>query len=397
MVAVAVSPISPTHRIQDAEMLTHVAKEKCLAISAVNFTEGGPLTVLREFVQAASEVLEADWSIVVFVHDRQLIAPAANVIAIEIPYTKRSWLRRLWFEFYQLRGFAKTLRPSLWVSLHDITPNVGVSRQAVYCHNPAPFYKLRFRDAYFDPILLAFRIAYSWVYRLNINKNRVVIVQQEWLRTEFEKWTNAQVEIVVAHPSVASLKFVKGQRRERYRNLIFLYPALPRVFKNMELLCRAARRLELNSAWSSQIILTIDGSENRYARWLRRQFADLRSVKFIGLQTEDQMVEQYRNADCLLFPSRLETWGLPITEAKERGLPMFVADLPYARQSVGNYDQAEFIDIDSHDSLADKLLQFQDGKFEFRVSTESIPAAPFVAGWSELVSFITKDAESKKS
>ena len=36
-----------------------------MVVSAVNFTEGGPLTVLREFVAAACETLPLEWNIVV--------------------------------------------------------------------------------------------------------------------------------------------------------------------------------------------------------------------------------------------------------------------------------------------------------------------------------------------
>ncbi len=363
---------------------------RCLVVSAVNFTEGGPLTVLQDFVRAACETLPEGWKIVALVHDRRLLSNE-RVQTIEVPYTKHSWLRRVWFEWYELRGYSQRLRPNLWVSLHDISPNVGRVRQAVYCHNPAPFFRIRFRDAFLEPSLLIFRFAYKWLYRFNIKKNYAVIVQQSWMRAQFRKWTDANTRILVAHPSEPRQAATQRVRSGSHADVNFLYPALPRVFKNFELLCLAARHLERTGGWNGSMIFTIDGTENRYARWLTKHYGDLNTIKFIGRQSRGDMLLRYSEADCLLFPSRLETWGLPITEAKQRGLPMFVADLPYARESVGTYDKADFIDVDDHVALAAKLTAFQHGEFRFRSAHGEAPDPPFVSGWGNLIEALTKD------
>ena len=362
---------------------------RCLVVSAVNFTEGGPLTVLRAFVDAACEVLPAEWEVVVFAHDSRLLT-AARARVIAVPYTKHSWLRRLWVEWHEFRGHAGELRPDLWVSLHDISPNVGRARQAVYCHNPSAFYPVRLQDAFFEPSLLLFRVAYAWLYRINLSRNRAVIVQQAWMREEFRKWIKAPTEIIVAHPAARADDEGQGVSATRSAApATFLYPALPRAFKNVELLCRAVEHLESDSQWQSQLVLTIDGAENRYARWLKSRFGKLATIRFAGRQTPEQMQTRYAEADCLLFPSRMETWGLPITEAKQHHLPMFVADLPYARETVGSYPAVEFIDIDDYRALASKLLAFQQGQFRFHPVQAVPPQPPFVSDWANLILRLT--------
>src|ERR1700730_19419666 len=112
----------------ETEGKQHVTRR--LVISAVNLTEGGTLTVLRDFVHAACEKLSAEWDIVVFVHDRRLIN-ASRPRLIEMPSSKRYWLLRLWTEWVRFGFYARQLAPALWVSLHDISPNVGAVRQAV--------------------------------------------------------------------------------------------------------------------------------------------------------------------------------------------------------------------------------------------------------------------------
>jgi glycosyltransferase involved in cell wall biosynthesis len=103
------------------------------------------------------------------------------------------------------------------------------------------------------------------------------------------------------------------------------------------------------------------------------------------------MRARYAEADCLLFPSRLETWGLPISEAKQRRLAMFVADLPYARETVGSYDRADFVDISDHRAFAAKLLAFQRNEFRFQQHRAAPPDAPFAPDWDALVRELTEE------
>jgi glycosyltransferase involved in cell wall biosynthesis len=364
-----------------------------MVVSAVNFTEGGPLTILREFVAAACEMLPLEWNIVVFVNNQGLLE-LKRPRYIEVPAAKNSWLRRLYVEWFGFAAYAKELRPDLWVSLHDITPRIGAIRQAVYCHNPLPFYRLRLREMWLEPRSILYRLFYSILYRVNLGRNAAVIVQQSWMREQFRGWVGAATKIIVSHPVVDLPPVVlETTRSESMGGVTFVYPALPRVFKNIEIICRAARELEGEQRWRSKIVLTIDGTENRYARWLLRRFGDLRTVRFAGRQTAQQMNALYRTADCLIFPSLLETWGLPITEAKTFGMPMLVADLPYAHETVGNYDCVDFIDVYDFVELGRKMMAFQESRAAFGFARRAAPIAPFAADWRELLSLLVEDID----
>ena len=133
-----------------------------LVISAINLTEGGPLTVLNDCVAAAIELLEEHWDVVVLVNDRALVKmPGATII--EFPHSKHYWLLRLYYEWWHFRSLSKKLKPDLWLSLHDITPWVQARRQAVYCHNPAPFYQMTIREAWLEPKFLLFNLFYRYL------------------------------------------------------------------------------------------------------------------------------------------------------------------------------------------------------------------------------------------
>ena len=92
----------------------------------------------------------------------------------------------------------------------------------------------------------------------------------------------------------------------------------------------------------------------------------------------------YTEADCLIFPSKLETWGMPITEFKSTGKPILAADLPYAQETVGEYGRAAFFNIKSDAELAEMMKQAAIGEPVFQPTVERPIAPPFSRNWEEL-------------
>jgi glycosyltransferase involved in cell wall biosynthesis len=357
-----------------------------LVISAVNFTEGGPLTVLREAVDAATTHFP-DWEVIVAVNRVGLIPPS-RAREIAFPETKSSWLRRLYLEWFGFRRLSRELKPDVWLSLHDITPRVEASRQYVYCHNPAPFCTATVPLEKLDRSFRLFRRFYGLLYRCFIHRNAAVIVQQQWLRDQFKKRFGVR-QVIVAHPTSAVDHVAQQCLSSLPRT--FFYPAFPRVFKNIELLGECAARLETNPAWSGKILITMDGSENAYARTMRERYGHLRSLVFLGLQDRLQMEALYSECDTVIFPSLLETWGLPISEAKARKIPVLAADLSYARESVGNYYAVRFFDPQDAESLAQLLLNLHLGAEIFGAVRSPAPDAPFAKDWKSLLNMILSD------
>ena len=356
-------------------------KTKTVVISAVNFTEGGPLTILRDCLASASQYLPSDWKIIALVHDKNLV-DVPRVELISVPHTKHSWVMRLYYEWIVFRRISKVLKPDLWFSLHDITPRVIARRQVVYCHNPSPFYKLSLRDALFEPSFLLFNLFYKYLYRIFIHRNKWVIVQQAWLRDAFNKLFNT-LPIIVAYPSVniAETNIAAAQSGEK---VIFFYPALPRVFKNFEVIGEAAKILASKGISGYEIRITISSNENRYSKWLYASYGNLPNLHFIGRQDKLGVSKQFQMASTVLFPSKLETWGLPISEAKAYGKNMLVADLPYAKETVGNYKNVTFFDPVDAALLAELMLATIENRLQPSGNVGCEPNAPFVANWEAL-------------
>lgn len=356
--------------------------KKRVVVSAVSFTEGGPLTILNSCLSSFKKQFGETWEMTALVHNASLVN-VEGIEFLEFPLAKRSWLARLYYEWWAFSALSKQLKPDLWLSLHDITPRVHTSRQAVYCHNPSPFYRLPWQEAWMDKRLFVFSLLYKWVYGLGIRKNKMVIVQQSWMREAFHQMYG-NLPVLVAHPELDDAKQELQSATIQNQNFVFFYPALPRVFKNYEVIAQAVELLLTRSISNFEVRFTAHPDENEYTAWIAGNYSSPQHIVWLGRQTVEQMRQQYQEASAVIFASKLETWGLPITEAKCYGKPLIVANRNYARETIGQYHNAALFDADSPDSLADQMQKLIEGSWEPQVLTEVIPEAPYARGWDAL-------------
>ncbi|CAG1769599.1 UDP-N-acetylglucosamine--peptide N-acetylglucosaminyltransferase GtfA subunit [uncultured bacterium] len=364
---------------------------KTFVISAINLTEAGPLSVLQDCVNVAVQCLTSEWDIVVLVNRLDLLE-VDKVQLLAFPNSKKSWLYRLYYEWWHFKRLSKSLNADVWLSLHDITPNVTAGYQAVYCHNATPFYQMAWREISLEPKLWLFTLFYRYLYSCGIQRNDAVIVQQDWLREEFKRLFKVQ-NVIVAHPVTDTINTTETTIKNKW---MFFYPTLPRVFKQIEVVCEAAKLLHEQTAVEFEVYVTIKGDENRYAASVFKQYGHLDYIKFIGRQTREAVFQYYADCDCVLFPSLLETWGLPISEAKAFKKPLLVADLPYAHETVGDYDKIAFLNPHSAPVWAETMQLMMTKKIIWTPAIANTIAEPFAENWRELLTRLTTGMQSCK-
>ena len=126
-----------------------------IVISAVNITEGGALQILRDCLASAVNFFPEEYEIIAIVNN-SLLVNIPRVRFITIASAKKSWIHRLYWEWFGFMRISRDVDPLLWFSLHDVTPRVRSVVQAVYCHNPSPFYKVSLFEAFMQPSFLFF-------------------------------------------------------------------------------------------------------------------------------------------------------------------------------------------------------------------------------------------------
>lgn len=372
---------------------TKMPRKQTIIISGINFFEGGPLSVFKDCLSFMNtSVYQREYKVIALVHKKTLfdVIVYSNIDFIEFPKSRKSYFYRLYYEFIYFKKLAKEKDASFWLSLHDITPSIGRIPQAVYCHNPSPFNTVNFKDIYVQPTQFFFRLFYKFLYQINIKRNKYVIVQQLWMKMRFVEMFNLNKDkVIVAPPQITKISSEYLKEEEEDNIKIFFFPTFPRPFKNIEIICEAAK-LVVEKNKNFRVILTIDGSENKYAASIVKAYKHSNTIDFIGLIKREEVYEYYSKADCLIFPSKLETWGLPISEFKQFNKPMLVADLPYAKETVGRYDFVNFFNIDDPIQLSKLMIEFLESKLVHDNTYDINYKQPFVLGWDELFSTLLK-------
>ena len=366
--------------------------KRCIVISGINLVDGGTYTIIRECLDAISNsYFSTKYRVIALVHKKDLFPVYSDIELIEFPKSKKNYFLRFYYEYIKFGKISKKLKPMLWLSLHDMSPIVDADIQAVYMHNPSPFLG---RPKSLSLRGLGFSSLYKYIYRINIHSNDYLIVQQNWLRDAFSKmFAFPKEKIIVARPaSIESTVFSENVSVIPKDEKTFVYASYPRGFKNFEVICEAVQLLEKKGINNFHVNLTLDGSENDYSKMLVEKFSHLKQLCFIGLQPRELMHKLYSESDCLIFTSKAETWGLPISEYMMFGKPMILADLPYAHETSAGSVKTAFVNPDDPDTLADRMIDIINNDFNHYSAVPIVSVnEPKTKSWEELFNLLIKE------
>lgn len=356
--------------------------KKIIVISGVNLVDAGPISVYLDFLNAIVKDGYAEkYRVIALVGKRELFEQLSDYIELrEYRQAKKSWINRLYLEYVGFNKLSKEMDVYIWISMHDTTPNVIAKHRFVYCHNPSPFNDMSIKDARFGVKYYLFSKFYKYLYKINIKKNDAVIVQQDWMRTEFKKMYNIE-NVIVARPSLPDISAIKDTKQEGSN--IFVFPSFPRYYKNFQVACEAAKLLVLDGVENFKLYITLSGNENKYAQYLKEKYGEVENIEFIGLLPRNDLFDVFGKSSCLIFMSKLETWGMPITEYKVTKKPMIVADLAYAHETVGDYNNIDFVDANNAFQLSKSMLSVING-CNLKATNAKMIADPYAKNWDEL-------------
>lgn len=312
-------------------------KNKKFYIFASNQQNAGPRTIADQVLKSAKRFLCKKFELI------HLCSPQTKNICINVKkfnvVKKSSLFERFKFEVFSAKKLLKIKKNDYFLSLQDFPTKIVCKNHYIYVHNALPFSKLKLTDYCFEPFLLIYKALYSVCYCLLAHSSSRKIVQTKLMRKNLLKIKNNQ-DIIIVRP------FLRRRNNcipKKSKNILF-FPARPRPFKQIELACEAVISFNKKFTNSTQLIITLLGNENLYSRYLHFLYGKEASILFFGPLSARECNELYKTCKGLIFTSRVETWGLPISEAMEWNLPVIVPDLPYAREVVGKYRNSYFCD-----------------------------------------------------
>lgn len=368
--------------------------KKTIVFSGINLFEGGPLSIYYDCLDAIKDLgIWKDNTVIAFVHKKELFLKYEGIVRIiELPKSRKNYINRIYYEYFYFNNFSKKRDIDIWISLHDMTPRVKARRLYTYCHNPTPFMKKDIRKVKYSLRNVLMSYFYKFLYRINIKSADGIIVQSDWMREAFLKLFPIK-NVIVARPSVdihfdESENICKKDRRPDNECKVFIYASFPRFFKNFEIICEACNEIDKKENFEYEVWLTIDGSENKYASDIYKKYNNNKHIRWLGIQRRDNLFEIYKQTDCMIFPSKLETWGLPISEYKLTGRDMLIVDLPYSHETLGSYDKVMFFGEDDYKCLAKEMVQVIQGTQQYQPQITKEVREPYAADWNELLTLI---------
>ena len=351
--------------------------------------EGGIFTVLHNALQELSKYIENEKvEAIALVHDASKFQ-FSNIKIIEVPLSKKSWYFRLYYEYFYFKKLSKKLQPDIWFSLHDTTPNVIAKKQFVYCHHPTTLFKPTWKDWKFDYKIGVFSVLYDFLFKINISKNHTVFVQQHWIKEVFEKRFN------ITNVKVAIPQFVEEISKEKIalneNKIHFFYPSFPKSFKNIEYLFEAIKLLPEEVLNSCEFHITgLKNNTTKYVNYLNEKYKST-EVNRLKLLNKHMMLKYYNSIDYLVFTSKIETWGLPISEAKAHHKNMLLANLPYAKEACGNYENVSFFNLENQKELAEMITEIVAKKHVFQGNKTAYNTNEDLHNWKEVFQYILTD------
>lgn len=304
---------------------------KTIIIDVAN-TSGGAETILRQYYADSVMKTDDEW---IFMTSNIELKEAKNVKNMRYPKAATSIFFRFIFDYIIAPNLVRKYKPDRVFSFQNVDiPWVNVS-QTVYLHQAIPFTKVKMKFS-IDKRLWFYQNIYKYRIRHMLYRADKVIVQTNWMKEgcmQLAQKINPE-KIEVKSPNVSFVSFVEYEGNN-YPD--FFYPANGHYHKNHRIILEAALLLKRDGINNYTVMLTLNGNENENVKMLFEKAKNAKlPIRFIGTLPYSTMVEYYKKS-ILLFPSYVESYGLPLLEARIAKCPVIAADTPFAREILSGY------------------------------------------------------------
>jgi glycosyltransferase involved in cell wall biosynthesis len=117
---------------------------------------------------------------------------------------------------------------------------------------------------------------------------------------------------------------------------------------------------------SFKVIFTLDGSENEHISKLYWKVkSNQLPIEFVGTLNREQVFEMYTKA-ILLFPSYVETYGLPLLESRMHQGIIVASDCSFSHEILDGYPNAYFFNPFDSESLSILMEKIIKGKIPYK-------------------------------
>lgn len=290
-----------------------------------------------------------------FILDKALVFPEER-----IKFVRRSLLARI-FALIRLSSMTST-RDTL-LCFNSLPPfKKPKGRVIVFVQAPHFFGAIQ-GVRYEFKTLLRHKVEQLW-FKLFIQNCDEIWVQTSTMKDLMKQLhPSATIKVVSLLDSELALRLAMPLRVEHKQmgddsKFTFFYPADSVGHKN---------HLNLLKAWgllakqgrTPKLLLTLKPKELKVMKEAAQlDTHELESLETLGWVTREVVLDQLSKSSALIFPSKAETFGLPLLEANALGIPILASELDFVRDVC---KPAQTFNPDSPRSISMAVLRFMDG------------------------------------
>ena len=321
-----------------------------IAVLDMASKEGGALTILKSIYNyvANGNAANHEWYFFIVNQD---IQDTEYVKIVRFPQASKGRVHRFITKFIDVNRKLKELGIDCVVCLNNTCLSGCSIPQFVYLHQAIPFQtvknfsflkKRERRHAIAQYIL-------GHIIKKSVRKAETVFVQTDWMKTAVSNSVGRSNVVNIGYPK--ELELISKLRTDKTASKEFFYPCTPYIHKNIETIVNAVSLLRKKGhifrfyiTLTEEKLLSLAGCES----FDREIFACL------GKITQQEVLELYTKTT-LVFPSYIESLGLPLVEAKNANIWIIASDCPFSHEILDNYGNRDFFATFNASELANRM------------------------------------------
>jgi glycosyltransferase involved in cell wall biosynthesis len=339
--------------------------DKNILVNATSATVGGTLTILNQFIENINYKVDTKYYIFVPVNSKFVSFDNVEFVPVEA----KKYMDRIRWDLLGIKKWCKknNLEPNLIISLQNTSVRYKNIPQVTYLHQPLPYIK----EASWNILKKDERKMwfYKHLYKIWINKsikkNHYIILQTQWMKKAVIESGYSEDKIIISKPTIKSINEESVKCLDKAGKKYMFYPAADYKYKNHNIIIEAIKLIVEKDPKVRQdikIIFTLDKESNSNKKVMEYGLEDV--FLFIGNQKYEDVLSYYKSSDIVLFPSYIETFGLPLIEASAFGKKIIVSDCSYSREILKNYSLVTYVDYDSEmewqNAIIDNLRGYKE-------------------------------------
>ena len=299
---------------------------------------GGALSVLKDFYEETKKDKNNEY---IFLLSDNYLKETSNIKTIILKNEKK-WIKRLIFDHINGKKIVKKLNPDVILSFQNTIIRGVKQKQILYVHQSIPFQKLKkfsfFKKNEFKLAIIQYFIGNQ--IKKSIKLADKVIVQSEWMKEAITKECKIEKnKIKKITPKIEDIKL----KKIKLDNTTFFYPASNAIYKNHSIINEAVEILRNQGIKNFKVEFTLEGENTN-------------QIKYLGTLSRDKVFDKYQSS-ILIFPSYIETYGLPLAEAKKTQTIILAADTEFSKEILSDYPNAYFFNPFDSNELTNLMEQ----------------------------------------